>query len=314
MTPAEPGTPHPIWSQFLDQIACKDRKLRRFIQQLFGYALSGDVREECMFFFYGKGSNGKGTLLRTVAHVMGDYAVAADMATFTVNKFDRHSAEIAKLAGARMVTASETERGRSWAWSRIKELTGNERPISARFMRQDFFQFDVTFKLVFAGNYKPHLPAADPATARRMNLVPFNFTTKSPDKTLKSRLAEEYPAILRWAIDGCLDWQANGLLRPEIVQAATQGYLDEQDLFAQWVDAECTTGLQDSDTHAALFGSWAAFAFANGEQPGNGRDFSERMVDARFKRLKDTPGQHGKRGYAGIALRRPEPADWRDPC
>jgi putative DNA primase/helicase len=98
---------------------------------MFGYSLTGDVREECMFFLFGSGGNGKGTLLRTVAHVMGDYACASDMATFTVGKFDRHPAEIAKLAGARMVTATETERGRTWAWSRIKELTGNERPISA---------------------------------------------------------------------------------------------------------------------------------------------------------------------------------------
>ena len=172
VTPAEPGTPHPVWSEFLDQITCGDRGLRRFIQQMFGYALTGDVREEAMFFLHGKGANGKGTLLRSVAHVMGDYAVAADMATFTVSKFDRHPTELAKLAGARMVTGSESEEGRCWAWARIKELTGNERPVSAHFMRQDFFEFAVTFKLVTVGNHKPHLPGGtDEATARRMNLL-----------------------------------------------------------------------------------------------------------------------------------------------
>jgi putative DNA primase/helicase len=315
ITPAEPGAPCPIWREFLDQITCHDQQLRRFLQQLFGYSLTGDVREECMFFLYGAGANGKGTLLRTVSHVMGDYAVAADMATFTLGKFDRHPTELAKLAGARMVTASETERGRSWAWSRIKDLTGNERPISARFMRQDFFEFAVTFKLVIAGNHKPHLPSTDEATARRMNVLPFTFTATEPDDTLKNRLAEEYPAILRWAIDGCLDWQANRLMRPAVVLAATQSYLDEQDLFTQWVDAECTTGLQISDTHAALFGSWTAFALANGEDPGSGKDFAERMANlTKVERVKDTPGHHGKRGYTGIAVLRPEPADWRDPC
>jgi putative DNA primase/helicase len=217
VTPAEAGAPCPIWHQFLDQITCSDRALRRFIQQMFGYALTGDVRGECMFFLHGSGQNGKGTLLRTVARIMGDYAVASDMATFTVGKYDRHPTELAKLAGARMVTATETERGRTWAWSRVKELTGNERPISARFMRRDFFEFDVTFKLVFAGNHKPHLPSTDEATARRMNLLPFNYTAREPDETLKRALIAEYPAILRWAIDGCLDWQANGLLRPACV-------------------------------------------------------------------------------------------------
>jgi putative DNA primase/helicase len=313
VTPAEPGAPCPRWHQFLDQITCGDRALHRFIQQMFGYSLTGDVREECMFFLYGSGQNGKGTLLRTVAHVMGDYAVASDMATFTVGKFDRHPTELAKLAASRMVTATETERGRTWAWARIKELTGNERPISARFMRQDFFEFAVTFKLLFAGNHKPHLPSTDEATARRMNLLPFRFTATAPDKTLKDALVAEYPAILRWAIDGCLDWQANGLLRPECVLEATRQYLDEQDLFTQWVDAECVTSVHESDTHKALFISWSSFAAANGEAPGSGNDFAERMRSTGFKPLKHTPGFHGMRGWRGIAVRRAEPAGWSDP-
>ena len=315
VTPAEPGSECPIWRAFLDQITCEDQELRRYIQQIFGYALTGDVREECMFFLFGSGSNGKGTLLRTVAHVMGDYATASDMATFTVGKYDRHPTELAKLAGARLVTATETERGRVWAWARIKELTGNERPISARFMRRDFFEFEMTGKLIFAGNHKPHLPSTDEATARRMNLLPFNFVARDDgvDDELKAKLAAEYPAILRWAIDGCLDWQANGLLRPQCVIDATRDYLDQQDLFSQWIDAECTTMSRDYDTHKALFGSWAAFAESNGEGPGSGRDFSDRMREAGFKPIRHVPHDHAKRGYSGIAVNRPEPADWSNP-
>jgi putative DNA primase/helicase len=184
-----------------------------------------------MFLLFGHGQNGKGTFLKALAHILGDYAVSADMATFTLSRHDRHPTEIAKLAGARLVTASETERGRTWAWSRIKELTGNERPISGRFMRQDFFEFNVTFKLVFAGNNKPKLPSTDEATARRINLLPFAFRAAEPDLALKDKLVAEYPAILRWAIDGCLDWQAHRLVRPGVVLLATQAYLAEQDLF-----------------------------------------------------------------------------------
>jgi putative DNA primase/helicase len=303
VAPAESDAPCPIWCDFLDKITCGDRELRRYIQQLFGYGLTGDVREECLFFLFGSGGNGKGTLLRTVARVMGDYATSSDMATFTVSKYDRHPTELAKLSGARLVTATETERGRTWAWSRIKELTGNERPISARFMRRDFFEFDVTFKLVFAGNHKPHLPTTAEATARRINLLPFNYTARDDrNHMLKVKLAEEYPAILRWMIDGCLDWQANGLLRPKCVVEATRDYLDQQDLFSEWVDAKCTTGLHDSDTKESLFTSWSNFASANGESAGSGRDFAERMDEARFKATKHTPGAHDKRGYLGIAV------------
>ena len=95
---------------------------------------------------------------------------------------------------------------------------------------------------------------------------------------------------------------------------ATQGYLEEQDLFTQWVDAECVTGLLTSDTHAALFRSWTAFALANGEEPGSGKDFAEHLVNAGFQSVKHTPGDNSKRGYRGIAVRQPEPTDWTDPC
>jgi putative DNA primase/helicase len=235
---------------------------------------------------------------------MGDYAVASDMQTFTASKYDRHPTEIAKLAGARLVTATETESGRTWAWSRIKELTGNEGRISARFMRKDFFEFKVSFKLVFVGNDRPRLPSTDEATARRVNVVPFLFRATKPDPELKAKLREEGPAILRWLVDGCLSWQRNRLVRPSCVTEATQRYLDEQDLFALWVDGECETGLgrEFCGTHKVLFASWSGFAKANGESPGSAVAWSERMLQAGFKPTKHTPGFHDQRGYLGIRL------------
>jgi putative DNA primase/helicase len=302
--PTEPGVESPTWERFLDQITCGDRQLRRFLLQFFGYGLTDDVREECLLFLFGSGGNGKGTLVRTVARIMGDYAVASDMATFTASKHDRHPTELAKLAGARMVTATETEQGRAWAWARIKELTGNERPISARFIRRDHFEFYPTAKLVFTGNHRPNLPSTDEATARRMRLVPIQFSAREPDDTLKMRLEAEAPAILRSLIDGCLDWQSHGLQRAPCEIAATNEYLAEQDLFSQWVDADCTTGPNDTATRAALFAAWVAFAAANGEAAGTSRDFGQRMRTAGFQEIKNVPSHHGMRGYRGVALKR----------
>jgi putative DNA primase/helicase len=303
VAPSERGVECPVWERFLDEITCGDLELRHFLWQFLGYTLTGDVREECLLFLFGLGRNGKGTLIRTVARVMGDYAVASDMTTFTASKTDRHPTELAKLAGARLVTATETEQGRTWAWSRIKELTGNERPISARFMRRDHFEFYPTAKLVFTGNHKPNLPSTDEATARRMRLVPFEFVARAPDNTLKMRLEAEAPAILRWLIEGCLDWQANGLHRAQCEIAATSEYLAEQDLFSQWVDTDCTTHVNDTATRAELFASWAAFAEANGEAAGTSRDFGQRMRAAGFLEIKNVPGRHGTRGYRGVGLK-----------
>jgi putative DNA primase/helicase len=140
------------------------------------------------------------------------------METFVDTHGDRHPTELAALRGAHLVTAVETERGRQWAEAKIKALTGGD-PISARFMRQDFFTFTPQFKLVIAGNHKPSLRSVDQAIRRRFHLVPFivDIPKEQQDKELGEKLKAEWPAILSWLIRGCLEWQRIGLAPPAVV-------------------------------------------------------------------------------------------------
>ena len=137
-----------------------------------------------MAFGFGTGANGKGTFLNALTGVMGDYAAVASMETFTASQGERHPTDLAMLRGARLVTAQETEEGRRWAESRIKALTGGD-PITARFMRQDFFTFTPQFKLFIAGNHKPGLRSVNEAIRRRLNLChspsQFRQTSAIPD-------------------------------------------------------------------------------------------------------------------------------------
>ena len=131
----------PRWHQFLQEVTGADQELIRFLQQWFGYTLTGDTREEALLFVYGPGGNGKGKLLNTIQGILGTYCRTAPLETFTVCQHgDRHPTDLAMLNGARMVCASETEEGRAWAEVRIKQLTGND-VITARFMRRDFFEY-----------------------------------------------------------------------------------------------------------------------------------------------------------------------------
>ena len=178
----------PRWLRFLvETFGDKEPELIRFIQQWNGYCLTGDIREHALVFGFGNGKNGKSVWLTTITSIMRDYAVTAPMEAFTASKFDRHPTELAMLHGARLVTASETEKDRLWAESRIKQITGGDR-ISARFMRQDFFEFMPQFKLTIIGNHKPLLRNVDEATRRRFNLVPF---TRTPDPDKIDRLLVE---------------------------------------------------------------------------------------------------------------------------
>ena len=105
-----------------------------------GYCLTGVTTEHALFFLYGTGANGKSVFVNTLTAILGDYATVAAMDMFMATHGERHPTDMAGLRGARLVTSIETEQGRRWAESKLKALTGGDK-ITARFMRQDFFEF-----------------------------------------------------------------------------------------------------------------------------------------------------------------------------
>jgi putative DNA primase/helicase len=290
---APPGTPHPLWSAFLDRVTDHDAELQAFLQRWCGYCCTGITTEHVFVFCYGTGANGKSTFVNTIRGILGDYAVIADMATFLDSKSERHPTDLAKLHGARLVVAIETEKGRRWSEAKIKALTGGDK-ITARFMRQDFFDFTPKFKLLISGNHKPRLSSVDEAIKRRLLLVPFivQIPLAQRDKDLADKLKAEWPAILRWMMDGCLEWQRIGLAPPKSVLDATDDYFGEQDTLQQWLD-ECTT---DAGAFAItrlkeLFASWKAWCEAANLKPGSDKALSEALRDKGFTKQLNRVGQ-----------------------
>jgi putative DNA primase/helicase len=230
----------PNWDKFLARAMGDDLALRAFLARMCGYALTASTSEHALFFLYGTGANGKSVFISALTRMMGDYHRTAPMETFTASKNARHPTELAGLRGARLVTSVEAEDGDRWAEAKIKVLTGGD-VISARFMRQDFFEFKPQFKLVIAGNHKPALRSVDEAIRRRLHLIPFSVTIppEERDKDLGEKLKKELPAILAWAIDGCREWQKLGLTPPNVVSEATNEYLAEQDAIGRWIEDRC---------------------------------------------------------------------------
>ena len=277
-----------------------DAELVRFLQQFVGYSLTGDVREHVLLFGYGSGGNGKSVFLNTVAGILGDYATIAAMDTFAASQGSKHPTDLAMLRGARLVTASETEEGRAWAEARIKQITGGD-PVTARFMRQDFFTFAPTFKLFIVGNHKPILHNVDEAARRRFCIVPFTRKPVRPDRELETKLKAEWPAILRWMVDGCLDWQRNGLVRPRSVVEATADYFAAQDVLGQFLEEECDVEPGNPYKTVAvgeLYSAWSTYAKAAGEAPGATRT----LTSALNKRGIERHRVASTRLYRGLRL------------
>ena len=279
------------WLRFLDEATGNDADLIRFLQQICGYALTGDISEQMLFFIFGAGGNGKGTFLGTLQAIMGDYSVVAPMEALENQKFSQHTTDLAMMRGARLVSASETEEGRGWNENRIKALTGGDR-ITARFMHKDNITFTPQLTLLVIGNHQPTLKTVDKAIQRRFNMIPFTIEPPEVDKGLDQKLQAEWPAILKWMIDGCLDWRKNGFMRPARVIAETQKYFEEQDVIGEWLREFCDTDPENEylcEKSSVLFASWSKFAVANGVDPGSTKTFKPTMARLGFnaKRSKD---------------------------
>jgi putative DNA primase/helicase len=293
ITAVGPGGECPRFKQFLREIMADDEEMIAFVQRVLGYCLTGDSSEEKIFFLFGVGQNGKSVLTSTIEWIMGEYCKSAGDEVFTETRNDRHTTEIARLNGARVVLVAEVEQGRRWAEARLKKMTGGD-TLTARFMRQDDFQFKPQFKPLISANHKPQLKSVDTAMRRRMNLIPFSviIPPEKRDNELKAKLREEGPGILQWLIDGCLAYQRVGLAPPKSVVDATDNYFQSEDGVANWIEERCEVGPNLSEGSAGLFASWGDYAEHARLFVGNNKKFKEEL-----NRL----GYYEKRGGAGMA-------------
>jgi putative DNA primase/helicase len=294
----------PLWRACLRTWTQEDAELEAFLQRLVGYWCTGSVREEVITVLWGSGANGKTKFIETVRGCLGSgYATSMAMESLIVTKGEQHPTDLADLRGKRLAIAMETDEGRALAEAKIKTLSGGDR-IRARYMRRDFFEFEPTHKLVIVGNHRPSLRNVDEALRRRLVLMPFTavIPPAERDPHLAEKLRVEYPAILRWMLEGCLAWQARGLDPPDRVRAATAEYLESADAFGRWLEERCVRGPNEHATKGEMFQNWKSWAEAAGEYVGNQRRLFERLEalpDVDQARL----GKDRTRAWIGIAVR-----------
>ena len=303
ITTAMPGGDCPRWMAFLSDIAGGDVDLQAYLQRMVGYCLTGVTSAHALFFLYGTGANGKSVFANVISTILGDYAATASMDTFVETRGDRHPTDLAGLRGARFVTAIETEQGRRLNESKVKAITGGDK-ISARFMRQDFFEYTPQFKPVIVGNHKPAIRNIDEAMKRRMHMIPFTVTIppERRDSRLTEKLLAERDGILAWAVAGCLAWQREGLKPPASVVSATEEYFESEDALGRWLDERCVRAPNAKSLTAELFTDWKQWAEAAGEFIGAQRRFSDLLITRGIEKWRNGMGV---RGFQGIGLKHP---------
>ena len=236
------GAACPTWERFIQDITQGDRELALYLQRMAGYCLTASVREQCVFFLWGSGANGKSTFVETLSAIMGEYAMACQPETVMLR--DRGAAprgDIARLRSARLVTTFEPNDGARLDEGMVKQLTGGDK-VTARFLYGKDFEFRPEFKILMATNYKPVIKGTDQGIWRRVRLIPFNLQLpeEKKDKHLPEKLLREHPGILKWAVAGAVDWYRDGLPPCKAVDEAVQEYRSEMDRIQQFVD-DCLT-------------------------------------------------------------------------
>ncbi|MBY7111398.1 DNA primase [Bacillus sp. 17RED48] len=299
----------PTWLAFLDQIFLGDKDLVEYMQRLIGYSLTGDISEQIMMFLVGGGSNGKSTFINTIKDLIGEYGKQAKSDTFIKKKDTGANNDIARLVGARFVSAIESEEGEKLSESFVKQITGGE-PVLARFLRQEYFEFIPEFKVFFTTNHKPVIGGLDEGIWRRVKLIPFNLNLPSHkrDKRLPEKLSLEMPGILNWVIEGCMKWQQGRLKEPKVVAEATGKYKDDMDILAPFLDEVCYVDDRENESITIeakeLYNVYERWCFNSGERALGNRSFYRMLETKGFGKAK---GNGNKTFLTGITLNERKP-------
>jgi putative DNA primase/helicase len=309
----EPGDEPVLWLQALDKIFAGDGELIAFLQRLCGYCLTGSVREHVLPIFHGSGRNGKSLILETILGILGDYGRRLPSELLLLNRGDRHPAMLAELFGLRLAVCQESPQGARLDESLVKELTGGDR-LTARRMRENYFDFAATHKLILSTNHRPRIKGTDHAIWARVVLIPFNVRfwdrdkgESGPedlraDKELPEKLKAEYPSILRWLIAGAVEWYRSGLQIPPQVLACTEQYRQAEDVLGDWLADCCQADPAARTPTADLWRSYERWCEANGESPIGQRSFGTALTERGYPPAKGGAGQRLRLGVRLVDL------------
>jgi putative DNA primase/helicase len=305
----DPSAKAPRWERHLLEVSGGDTALAAFHHRALGYSLTGDTSEECFFFAYGDGRNGKTKTYQAVRAVMGDYGMTAPFTMLTPNRYGGSgpTPELARLDGARFVSASETTGGMVFDEAKMKQLTGGD-TIAARHLHSPFFEFLPRLKLWLSANDRPGVHDMSAAFWSRVRLLPFtvNFEERGTmDRRLASKLKGELPGILAWMVEGCLAWQRDGLIAPAAVTEAVEEYRDASDPVIDFVGERCVRVPGAWVSHSEVYTAYSDWMDSQGRRT---EKIKTRKFGSDFERHfpRGREGGKGTKGFTGLSLTRPE--------
>lgn len=284
--------PNSLWLNFLDTVTGGNADLKGYLKRVAGYCLTGSVSEKCFFFCYGGGDNGKTVFIEVLHALTGNYSIALSTETLIKKRYGNGGIpnDVARLHGPRLATVSETQKGEEWNDALIKDLTGGD-VITARFLRQEYFDFRPQCKLMIRGNSKPDVTDNSAGMWKRIQLIPFEVQIAGvkQDKELREKIVRrELSGVLQWAVEGCLEWQNKGLAPPENITSAVSKYREDMDTIGQYIEDRIEyLPKKDVSTQASvIYQDYKKWAEDSGYEVASPHKFGREMSDRGHIRVR----------------------------
>lgn len=289
-----------LWEDFLNSIFDDDLELIDFIQRLFGYALSGNVRHHILPILWGHGRNGKGTLVEALAYCLGEsltQKISAEVLLDNGHGRNRgaHDSDTMSLMGKRICWGSETNRTKRLDTARVKELVGGD-TLTARWPHAKRpVSFRPNHTLFLLTNNKPIVPADDIALWERLILIPFEKqflkNDSSTDPLLLEKLKIETAGIIAWVLRGLVKYQEEGLFPlPEKIQGAVNEYQKEADKIGEFLEECCLVGPYKQEKAKTLYGTYKQWAENRNERPFTQTAFGSALKTKNFEKIRKGDG------------------------
>ena len=279
----EPSLVSDLWEKTLSLVL--EPETIGFMRRLFGYCLTGSIKEQKMFIFYGRGANGKTTILRSITNIMNEYAAQSSIGTFLEKKNDVILNDLARLQNKRVTLIPEYDESKKVSEALIKNATGGDL-ITCRFLYCEPIEFVPKFKIIMATNHKPVIEGSDLGIKRRVVFIPFDYTIplEQQNPNLMEELEKEYPAILSWLVDGAYQWFQGGLNIPQSIVDDTKDYLEENDLIDRFLKDVCLMFESESTQSSVLFEHFQTWTEINREFGLSQKAFSQKLIEKGYIR------------------------------
>ena len=287
--------------RFFEDIFQGNKEIMHYVHKAFGYSLTGDCREQCMFWLVGDGNDGKSLLLQIIQEVIGDYSITSNPDLLLDKKTQSANlSEVARLKGIRFCVVNELKMGDKLNESGIKDITSGNNKIVARFLYANEFEFLPKFKIWIATNYLPIIRGTDKGIWRREIVIPMNRALRDDevDQNLIYKLRAEKDEIFSWLVEGCLLWQKEGLKLPEILKQEKEAYKTDMDLVQKWINENCETNPNYITKASELFEDFKNYCRINNEY-----EMSQTLFGRNFGKKYRKRFTSGVTVYEGIRLR-----------